>query len=98
MRIVGVTKLRAKLSEYLRAVKRGETLLVTDREEVVAEIRPVSGRRGPRDDIEGVLSGLARAGELQRARVAKGGWTWQTCGLGLRKDTATELLGELRRD
>ena len=44
MRAVGVKKLKAKLSEYLRAVKAGETLLVTDRDEVIAEIRPVSGR------------------------------------------------------
>lgn len=98
MRAVGVKKLKAKLSEYLRAVKAGETLLVTDRDEVVAEIRPVSGRLPPRDDIEDVLNGLAQAGELQRARTPKGDWTWQSCGLGLPEGTAAELLDELRRD
>ena len=98
MRAVGVKKLKAKLSEYLRAVKAGETLLVTDRDEVIAEIRPVSGRLPPRDDIEDVLQGLAQAGEVQRARTAKGDWTWQTCGLGLPEGTAAELLDELRSD
>ena len=98
MRAVGVKKLKAKLSEYLRAVKAGETLLVTDRDEVVAEIRPVSGRLPPRDDIEDVLNGLAQAGEIQRARTPKSDWTWQTCGLGLPEDSAAELLDELRRD
>ncbi len=98
MRAVGVKKLKAKLSEYLRAVKAGETLLVTDRDEVVAEIRPVSGRLPPRDDVEDVLSGLAQAGELQRARTSKGEWTWQTCGLGLPEGSAADLLDELRRD
>lgn len=98
MKAVGVKKLKAKLSEYLRAVKAGETLLVTDRDEVIAEIRPVSGRLPPRDDIEDILEGLAQAGELQRARTPKNDWTWQTCGLGLPEDSATELLDELRRD
>ncbi len=98
MKAVGVKKLKAKLSEYLRAVKAGETLLVTDRDEVIAEIRPVSGRLPPRDDIEDILEGLAQAGELQRARTPKNDWTWQTCGLGLPEDSAAELLDELRRD
>ena len=91
-------KLKAKLSEYLRAVKAGETLLVTDRDEVIAEIRPVSGRLPPRDDIEDILQGLAQAGELHRARTPKSDWTWQTCGLGLPEDSAAELLDELRCD
>lgn len=98
MKAVGVKKLKAKLSEYLRAVKAGETLLVTDRDEVIAEIRPVSGRLPPRDGIEDVLEGLAQAGELQRARTSKDDWTWQPCGLGLPEGTAAELLDELRRD
>jgi antitoxin (DNA-binding transcriptional repressor) of toxin-antitoxin stability system len=98
MKAVGVKRLKAKLSEYLRAVKAGETLLVTDRDEVIAEIRPVSGRLPPRDDIEDILEGLAQAGEVQRARTSKNDWTWQPCGLGLPEGTAGELLDELRRD
>ena len=98
MKAVGVKKLKAKLSEYLRAVKAGETLLVTDRDEVIAEIRPVSGRLPPRDDIEDILEGLAQAGEVQRPRTPKNDWTWQTCGLGLPEGTAAELLDELRHD
>ena len=98
MKAVGVKKLKAKLSEYLRAVRAGETLLVTDRDEVIAEIRPVSGRLPPRDDLEEVLEGLAESGELQRARTRKGDWAWQTCGLGLEEGSAARLLDELRGD
>ena len=98
MKAVGVKKLKARLSEYLRAVKAGETLLVTDRDEIIAEIRPVSGRLPPRDDTEDILEGLAQAGEVQRARTSKGDWTWQTRGLGLSEETAADLLDELRRD
>ena len=36
---VGVRELRNKLSRYLRLVRQGETVLITDRDEVVAEIR-----------------------------------------------------------
>ncbi len=40
MKAVGIKQLKARLSEYLREVRRGETLLVTDRDEVIAELRP----------------------------------------------------------
>jgi prevent-host-death family protein len=38
MKTVGVRELRNRLSEYLRDVRAGETILVTDRGEVIAEI------------------------------------------------------------
>ena len=41
MKAVGVKDLKARLSQYLRAVRAGETYLVTDRDQVVAELRPV---------------------------------------------------------
>src|SRR5262245_14323419 len=40
MRSIGIKTLKAKLSEYIRAVAAGETMLVTDRGRVVAEIIP----------------------------------------------------------
>jgi antitoxin (DNA-binding transcriptional repressor) of toxin-antitoxin stability system len=45
MRSVGIKVLKNKLSEYIRIASQGETVLVTDRDRVVAEItRPQSGR------------------------------------------------------
>lgn len=45
MRAVGIRTLKDRLSEYLRLVAAGETVLVTDRERVVAELGPPrSGR------------------------------------------------------
>jgi len=98
MKAVGIKVLKAKLSEYLRAVKAGETLLVTDRDEVIAEIRPVFGRLPPRDDLEDILDGLAQAGEIERARTSKRDWAWHTHGLGLKAGSADALLDELRGD
>lgn len=40
MQTVGVRELKNKLSEYLRRVRLGERVLVTDRGEVVAELMP----------------------------------------------------------
>lgn len=40
MRSVGLKVLKNKLSEYVRAAARGETILVTDRDRVVAELVP----------------------------------------------------------
>jgi hypothetical protein len=45
MRSVGIKLLKNKLSEYIRLAAGGETVLVTDRDRVVAELGPpVSGR------------------------------------------------------
>jgi prevent-host-death family protein len=44
MRQVRIAELKARLSEYLRAVRRGETIVVLDRETPVAQIVPVRDR------------------------------------------------------
>jgi prevent-host-death family protein len=40
MRSVGINILKNKLSEYVRLAASGETVLVTDRDRVVAELVP----------------------------------------------------------
>ena len=40
MRAVGIKTLKNKLSEYVRLAAAGETVLVTDRDRVVAELVP----------------------------------------------------------
>jgi antitoxin (DNA-binding transcriptional repressor) of toxin-antitoxin stability system len=47
MRSVGLKVLKNKLSEYVRLAAGGETVLVTDRDRVVAEIVPPNPTRGP---------------------------------------------------
>lgn len=39
MRAVGIRELKNRLSEYLRMVRGGEGILITDRGEVIAELR-----------------------------------------------------------
>jgi antitoxin (DNA-binding transcriptional repressor) of toxin-antitoxin stability system len=47
MRAVGLKILKNKLSEYVRLVAGGETVLVTDRDRVVAELVPPREGRSP---------------------------------------------------
>jgi len=96
MKAVGIKHLKAKLSEYVRQARAGETVLVTDRDEVVAELRPPSHGRLPHVGWDETLQGLADAGEVERATVAPPGW--RATGLGLAPGTAQRLLDELRGD
>lgn len=47
MRSVGIKVLNSRLSEYVRLAATGETILVTDRDRVVAEIGPPRESRSP---------------------------------------------------
>ena len=56
----GVRDLKARLSEYLRKVKTGETVQVTDRGETVALLIPPSSKQAR----PGFLEEMAREGLL----------------------------------
>ena len=47
MRAVGLKVLKNKLSEYVRLAASGETVLVIDRDRVVAELAPPQKNRSP---------------------------------------------------
>ena len=47
MKAVGLKVLKNKLSEYVRLAERGETVLVTDQDRVIAEIVPPEKTRSP---------------------------------------------------
>lgn len=98
MKAVGVKQLKGRLSEYLRLVRGGETILVTDRDEVVAELRPARRQAASASSIEAALESLAERGEVTRPSLSKGRWTWKVTGFGLPAGSATDLLNEIRRD
>lgn len=61
---MGLRELKNRLSEYVRWVRAGETILVTDRGEVVAELRRPG--QAPADaDVEPGLLELASQGLLR---------------------------------
>jgi prevent-host-death family protein len=63
MKTVGIRDLKNRLSEYLRRVRTGESVLVTDRGEVVAELQPPGQVRVDQAVSPG-LQALARRGLL----------------------------------
>ncbi len=64
MKRVGLRELKNRLSEYVRLVRAGEVVQVTDRGEVVAELRPPGGPAAPADHIPPGLLALARKGSV----------------------------------
>lgn len=91
MRSVGLKVLKNKLSEYVRLAAGGETVLVTDRDRVVAEIVPPQSGRSP------FLS------DALLAEAVREGWlTPPTLTGGVPQGKAVaplaELMGELQQD
>ena len=72
MRAVGIKTLNNRLSKYVRLAASGETILVTDRDRVVAELGPLRESRSP--ILADALS--CRGSAVRRARAAG------ACGLG----------------
>ena len=69
MRAAGIREIKNKLSEYLRIVAEGETVLVTDRGRVVAQLAPPPAHAPPAISEDEALRRLAAAGKV---RLPKG--------------------------
>jgi antitoxin (DNA-binding transcriptional repressor) of toxin-antitoxin stability system len=69
MRAVGIKTLKNKLSEYVRVASEGETILVTDRDRVVAELGPPQAGRAT-DVSDALLAEVVRRGWLRPPVVA----------------------------
>lgn len=90
MERVGVRELRQNLSVYLRRVRRGETLEVTERGEPVAVLQPTPSTHDP-------LTALAARG----IAVRRGRGNLADLGAPVPLDlarSASEALQELRED
>ncbi len=98
MKAVGVKILKAKLSEYLRLVKNGEVIWVTDRDEVVAELRPAHRQPLGTHNFENVLEKLADQHYAKRASESPKQWQGFTTKLTLEGMTSQEMLDLLRED
>jgi antitoxin (DNA-binding transcriptional repressor) of toxin-antitoxin stability system len=98
MKAVGIKQLKAHLSDYVRLAKAGETVLVTEREEVVAELRPARRQPLRASSVDDVLDALAESGEIERASESKRGWRWRPKGLGLSAEATARIMDALRED
>ncbi len=95
MRAVGVKTLKSRLSEYLRLVKNGEVVLVTERDTVIAELRPPRTQMPPPSSLE---EGLDRMGAgVTRAAVGLENWKTESAPARARLfERAVAVLDELR--
>jgi antitoxin (DNA-binding transcriptional repressor) of toxin-antitoxin stability system len=71
VRAVGLKILKNKLSEYVRLAANGETVLVTDRDRVVAQLAPPGEGRSPLL-ADALLAEAVRKGWLSPAVGAPG--------------------------
>ncbi len=95
MRTVGIRELKNSLSEYLRRVRSGESVLVTDRGEIVAELMP-PGRDSSDPSVPPGLSALVRRGLATVGAAAEPGLYRHLPRKGPRKVTSAQLLDEER--
>ncbi len=92
MRSVGLKVLKNKLSEYVRLAAHGETVLVTDRDRVVAELVPPEKSRSP-VLADALLAEAARQGWITPPSLSAAGSPPRKPVMSFR-----ELLRELKRD
>ena len=90
MRSVGIKILNSKLSEYVRLAEAGETILVTDRHRVVAELGPLSQTRTP-ILADAFLADAVRSGVLTPPKLAASGAPPKPPPVA----TLTEILADL---
>ncbi len=89
MRKVGLKVLKNKLSEYVRLAAAGETIVITDRNRIVAEIVP------PRPEPESVIERGVREGWI---RPAVRGADWPPRPKPVPGLTFEQLMADLERD
>jgi antitoxin (DNA-binding transcriptional repressor) of toxin-antitoxin stability system len=95
MKTVGVRELKNRLSEYLRQAKSGESVLVTDRGQVVAELT-APGHGATDASVPAGLLALARRNLLVIGAPADHSLYPALPRSRRRKRTAAELLQEER--
>lgn len=69
MRAVGIKILNSRLSEYVRLAASGETVLITDRDRIVAELGPLKETRSP-ILADAFLAEAVRSGNLSPPLIA----------------------------
>ena len=98
MKAVGIKALKAKLSEYIRLAKAGETILVTERDEVVAELRPARRQPLSPGSLAESLASLADRGEVTLASEQIGDWEGFKTAILPEGISSEAVLDELRED
>lgn len=98
MKTVGIRDLKIHLSAHLRDVQRGDTILMTDRDEVITELRPPGAGEKALTPTELARQRLVDRGLLQPA-AAPGSLAWKRpLPRLLKSGTAQDLLDADREE
>lgn len=95
-RRIGVRALKAHLSRILKEVQAGESVLVTDRGRVVAELSRPTPARVAEGPVAETLRRMATAGHLRLAEPVVD--PYPRSPLSLPEGTSTSLLDEERAE
>ncbi len=68
LKTVGIKELKNNLSAYLREVRRGTRILVSDRNRIVAELHEPGARYTANDGLDPTLAGWVEAGVVRLPR------------------------------
>jgi antitoxin (DNA-binding transcriptional repressor) of toxin-antitoxin stability system len=90
MKAVGLRELKNRLSEYVRDVRSGEGILITDRGQVVAELNP-PGRASEGREVSPGLAALVRKG-LVEAGASNDASRYPRLPRALKRTRAADLL------
>jgi len=93
MKAVNIAELKNRLSHYLRIVRRGEPVLVRDRDRIIARIEPAGGSASDHQTDSDRLRDLELKGIVRRGR---GGITSKL--LAKRPNTKADVLGALLQE
>lgn len=94
MKTVGLRELKNRLAEYVRDVRSGEGVLVTDRGNVVAELIPPGQAIAESGALSGLIA-LAKAGQLTLG-AGNDAAVYQKLSRLLKRRRAADLLDEER--
>jgi prevent-host-death family protein len=92
----GIAELKKHLSRYLQRVKRGESILVFDRNQPVAQIIPVQNATRGRVSNEELLTRLERRGLIRRGSGDPKRWVIKRRPVNVRGNIVQDLLDERR--
>jgi antitoxin (DNA-binding transcriptional repressor) of toxin-antitoxin stability system len=99
MKAVGIKVLKARLGEYLCEVKAGETVLVTERDEVIAELRPARRQAIQPGDLDEVLERLSARGEVRlRSATRPANWAAIRPDVHFAGVRSEDILDDLRSE
>ena len=94
LKSVGLRELKNRLAEYVRDVRSGEGVLVTDRGNVVAELIPPGQGMAASGAVSGLIA-LAKAGQLTLG-AGNDAAVYQKLSRLLKRRRAADLLDDER--